>query len=383
MASVVRRARVLHIARETLSRPTAPYREGAVIEWVRRFVAGRRHLVLHEDPDGNLFVRRRGVARSRTPLVLAAHLDHPGFRVLRSRRGRSGVQIEALFLGGVRPEFFPGAGARFFAGQRQIRARVLRTQPDRRSGEQRVTLRAREPVPAGAFGMWDLPAFRHARRQPDRLETRAADDLAGVAACLALLDAVERIDPARRVDGVGLFTRAEEVGFVGALAVARGRRLPPGARIVAIEASKALPDAPQGAGPILRVGDRTSIFDDALTRWIARVGARLAGPRGRGFRWQRRLMDGGTCESTAYQLYGYRCAAMCLPLGNYHNMAPNGRIALESIRLSDLVGLVRFFEGLVRDLARAPGTAREDPLRARLERRFRRARRELARDPFA
>src|SRR5690606_25777028 len=205
-----------------------------------------------------------------------------------------------------------------------VPARVLAARPDPASGELRVELEARAPVPPGAFGTWDLVPFRRAPRDPDLLETRAADDLAGVAAILALLDAIDEIDPARRVDVQGLFTRAEEVGFVGAVAVARARRLPPGARIVAVEASKALPNARQGDGPILRVGDRTSIFDDGLTRWIARVGTELAGPAGRGgaerFRWQRRLMDGGTCESTAYQLYGYRCAAMCLPLGNYHNM---------------------------------------------------------------
>jgi endoglucanase len=183
----------------------------------------------------------------------------------------------------------------------------------------------------------------------------------------------------------GLLTRAEEVGFVGALAVARRGHLPRAARIVAIEASKALPHAPQGAGPILRVGDRTSVFDDGLTRWIGRVASELEGPKGKRFRWQRRLMDGGTCESTAYQLYGYRCAAMCLPLGNYHNMSDRSgrRIEAESIRLSDLVGLVRFFEGMVRRDSDCPPPGRTDPLRARLDRRFRVSARELRRDPFA
>ena len=136
-------------------------------------------------------------------------------------------------------------------------------------------------------------------------------------------------------------------------------------------------------GPVV-LGDRlASSFDDGLGRWIARVGERLAGPRGRAFAFQRKLMDGGTCESTAYQLWGYRCAAMCLALGNYHNMSERGRIAVESIRLSDLVGLVRFFEGLVRFDADAPRPGRPDPLRRRLEQRFARSRRELRRDPFA
>ncbi|MEN8182427.1 MAG: hypothetical protein ABFS46_07820 [Myxococcota bacterium] len=383
MLSSVHPARVLRLAARTLSCPTAPYREGAVIAWVREFAAAQPQLALREDPDGNLELRRRGVRPSRAPLVLAAHMDHPGFRALRCRKQPGGFGVEALFLGGVRPSFFPGARVRFFLEQGERLARVISVRRERESGELFTRLEARRPVSVGAFGMWDLPPFRRSARNPDLLVTRAADDLAGLAAILALLQTVDRLDPARKVDVRGLFTRAEEVGFVGALSVARARRLPLQARLVAIEASKALRDAPQGGGPILRVGDRTSVFDDGLTRWIAGVGQRLAASRRGGFRWQRKLMDGGTCESTAYQLYGYRCAAMCLPLGNYHNMSERGRIAAESIRLSDLVGLVRFFEGLVHHDADAPRPGGRDPLQRRLEKRFRRSRRDLARDPFA
>ena len=396
--SAVTTAAVLRIAARTMSRPAAPFREGAVIAWVREFAARNPHLALRSDPSGNLELRRRGVRSSASPLVLGAHMDHPGFRALRSKRlpGRRGFAIDALFLGGVRREYFPGARARFYVGDGDVpattvAARVVRAAPDPKSGELRVRLEARTAVPAGSWGVWELPDFRRSRRDPDLLETRAADDLAGVAAILAALEVVDRIDPKQSVDVRGLFTRAEEVGFVGAIAAARSGRLPAGARIVAIEASKALPHAPQGAGPILRVGDRTSVFDDGLTRWLARVATQLAGPirpagsaaKGNRFAWQRRLMDGGTCESTAYQLYGYRSAALCVPLGNYHNMSERGRIEVESIRLSDLVGLVRYFEGMIQHDADCPRAGAADLLRARLEKRFARGARDLARDPFS
>lgn len=387
--SAVTTAAVLRIAARTMSRPAAPFREGAVIAWVREFAARNPHLALRSDPSGNLELRRRGVRSSASPLVLGAHMDHPGFRALRSKRlpGRRGFAIDALFLGGVRREYFPGARARFYVGDGDVpattvAARVVRAAPDPKSGELRVGLEARAAVPAGSWGVWELPDFRRSPRDPDLLETRAADDLAGVAAILAALEVVDRIDPKQSVDVRGLFTRAEEVGFVGAIAAARSGRLPAGARIVAIEASKALPHAPQGAGPILRVGDRTSVFDDGMTRWLGRVAAQLAGPKGNRFAWQRRLMDGGTCESTAYQLYGYRSAALCVPLGNYHNMSERGRIEVESIRLSDLVGLVRYFEGMIQHDADCPRAGAADPLRARLEKRFARGARDLARDPF-
>ena len=383
MNSEIRSARALAIARRTLSCPTAPFREGAVMAWVLAFVAARRHLAVRVDRDGNMQLSRQGVRRGASPLVLSAHMDHPGFRARTSRRVNGSWRVSARFLGGVRPEFFPGAGVRFFSTGGEVRAAVTRVRHDSATGELEVSLRASSEVPADAFGMWDLPAFRRAPRARGVLESRAIDDLAGVAAALAVLDAVERIDPRRRVDLRALFTRGEEVGFVGALAVARGRRLPPGARILSLEASKAFAHAPQGGGPILRVGDRTSSFDDGLTRWMARVAATLAGPRGNGFRWQRRLMDGGTCEATAFQLYGYRSAALCVPLGNYHNMSEGGAIRLESIHAADFVGLVRLLEGLVRHDDDCPRRGVTDPLRRRLEHGLRGRRRDLARDPFA
>jgi len=383
VSSQIRPARVLALARRTLSCPTAPFREGAVMAWVLAFVAERRHLMVRVDRDGNMLLSRRGVRRESSPLVLSAHMDHPGFRARVSRRVNGRWMISAQFLGGVRPEFFPGARALFFSPQGPVRAAVTHVRQDHASGELEASLRAAQEVPEGTFGMWDLPAFRRAPRQRGVLESRAVDDLAGVAAALALLDVVDRIDPRREVDIRALFTRGEEVGFVGALAVARGRRLPQRTRIVSLEASKAFAHAPQGAGPILRVGDRTSSFDDGLTRWMARVATALAGPRGNGFRWQRRLMDGGTCEATAFQLYGYRCAALCVPLGNYHNMSEEGAIRLESIHASDLVGLVRYLEGLVKHDGDCPAPGRTDPLRRRLERGLHRRRRDLARDPFA
>lgn len=383
MSSAIRPARVLRQVARTLACPTAPFREGAVIREVLHFVGERPHVALRVDRDGNLLLRRRNVRPSATPLVLVAHMDHPGFRAVASRaRGRRHL-VSATFLGGVRPEFFRGARVRFFDPAGEVAARVDGVQRDRAGGGLTVLLVAAGPVTPGSFGMWDLPPFE--RRGPGGalLVSRAVDDLVGVAAALALLDAVDAIDPRRRVDVRALFTRGEEVGFVGALAVAGSRRLPRGARILSLEASKALPHARQGDGPILRVGDRTSSFDDTLLRWMARTATRLAGPKGNRFAWQRRLMDGGTCEATAFQLFGFRCAALCVPLGNYHNMGDDGRIRAETIRLEDVIGLVRFLEGLVRHDADCPRRGAIDPLRRRLDTGLRRHRRDLARDPFA
>ena len=380
--SAVSSARVLALAARTLALPTAPFLEGAVIAWLLEFAAARPHLRAKVDADGNLEIRRRGLRRRGAPLVLSAHMDHPGLHALSCRPEGRGFRVEARFLGGVPPTAMRGARVRFLAHGVERRARVLSARRRRAGQDARLVLHAASAVPAGALGTWDVPAFARDRRRPDLLRARACDDLAGVAAALALLDAIERIDPARRVDVRGLFTRAEEVGFVGALARARRGGLPRGACVISLEASRAFPHAPQGAGPIVRVGDRSSVFDDGLTRWLVRVAERLAASRRGGFRWQRRLMDGGSCEATAYQQLGFRSAALCVALGNYHNVTTRGRIGAESIRLSDLVGLVRLLEALVLRDGERPAAGARDPLALALARRAARRRRDLARTPF-
>ncbi len=360
--------------------PTAPYREEHVAAWIREFAARNEQVRLSEDADGNLHLRRKGVRASRAPLVFNAHMDHPGFRALRTRRVEGDFRVDALFLGGVRPEYFAGARVRFYDPDGgSVRATVQSVRPDKESGHLRVRLAAEREVAPASLGMWDLPPFRAVERtRGTRLVGRVADDLAGAAGILALFERIDAIDPKRRVDVRAALTRAEEVGFIGALAISAHRRLPEGARIIAVEASKALPHAPQGAGPIVRVGDRSSVFDDGLTRWIDRVAADLAAGGRHGFRYQRRLMDGGTCESTAYQQYGYRSTGVCLALANYHNMSDRGtKIAAEAVELDDLVGLVRLFEGLVRRDQECPRRGGADPMRRRLDELYRGARREL------
>jgi endoglucanase len=89
------------------------------------------------------------------------------------------------------------------------------------------------------------------------------------------------------------------------------------------------------------------------------------------FRWQRKLMPGGTCEATTFGAYGYQSTCLCLPLGNYHNMVDidgvlAGRrpalVGPEFISLDDFHGLV---EMLVLCATRLDDRA--PSLRARME----------------
>ncbi len=182
---------------------------------------------------------------------------------------------------------------------------------------------ARKTAPQPQFAVWELEDYA-LRRQ--HIHARACDDLVGVAAILATLIVLKQ--SRARINVIGVISRAEEIGFRGALAVADSRQLPGNSLVISLETSRELPPAKMGQGVIIRVGDRTSIFDSQATRFLQEVAAALK-RRNKSFQFQRALMYGGTCEATAYQEFGFQTAAVCVALGNYHNCAPKCKIAAE------------------------------------------------------
>lgn len=358
--------------KELLALPTAAFVESAVMDYLSRRCRKLPGVAVRFDRFGNLLARYRHRPRAAVPLVFSAHTDHPGFV---ARKMRDSKTLIAAFRGWVEPEYFPAAKARFWSDGRWIKARVLRVTKatplrrtlSRTARPEEVELRVTRPVAAGSPGMWDLP---EPALRGDRVTARGCDDIAGCASMLALL---ERLSKKRaRADVFCLFTRAEEVGFVGAIAAAKARTIPKKLPIIAIETSKTLPNAPIGAGPILRVGDKASVFTPAVTAFCDRVAKKLQSRR-KNFAYQRKLMDGGTCESTAFIAYGHAATGVCVALGNYHNMdTARRRIASEFISLNDWTRMVDWFEALVLD---DPGYGAQDPaMRDTLESRFSRYR---------
>lgn len=329
------------ILKRILSCPTAPFCERAVISAVQRW-ALLRGLAMRQDRAGNVFLRYRG-GKARGPRwFYTAHMDHPGFCVVRSEDGLAWAE----FRGAVSPEYFPRGKVRFFLADpngpafAECKAVVLEHTPGNPFALCRLKLHGRATLPAGTFGMWDLPACEI---RDGAIVSRACDDLAGVAAVLCVLEeAAAKKLPA---DVTGLLTRGEEAGFVGALAACKERGIPAGAMVVSIEASKRQPAADLGDGVVVRVGDRTRTFDPTLTAHLACVAGELA-KQDKCFRFSRQLMPGGTCESTAFCMWGYTAAAVCLPLDNYHNMGPRNRIAPERVNVGDFENLVKLLVAL-------------------------------------
>ena len=338
------------LAGRLLRQPTAPYHEHAVRGEVEK-ICTENELDFRRDQFGNVLVRMQ-TGGPRRALVLAAHMDHPGFEVVRPVSARSWL---VRFRGGVPDDYFR-AGLRVRLMPGDVPARL-----GPRQGADRafVATASEAPQVQPRFAMWDLEPFAV---RAGRIYSRACDDVVGVAAILATL--LELKARRARVNVIGVISRAEEVGFHGALAVAARRSLPGNALVVSLETSKELPGVKMGEGVILRVGDRTSVFDSDGMRYLGEIAGELKTTR-KGFSFQRALMSGGTCEATAYQEFGYQTTAVCVALGNYHNCTERKTIAEEFVSLSDTLSMVRLLTEAARQMDEFPALTGKLPVRLR------------------
>ena len=333
--------------------PTAAGRETRVLAWIAAWTARRRNLTLTRDRAGNVFItqRRQSQSGSRPPLFITAHVDHPGFVVT----GVRGAEISLEFRGSVHDPYFENAAIEIVSssdarsGRHTTPARIVSLNAKAKPFK-RIVAQAdgdATSIQPGDIGRFAFEAGTQGARIEDGiLHSYACDDLAAVVAALAAMDLL-RMRPGMSHVGL-LFTRAEEVGFVGALAACKARSIPKRARLICLENSRSFHESPIGDGPIVRVGDRMSVFEPSLTNDIGLIVTEHQKRHPR-FRWQRKLMPGGTCEATAFSSYGYRSTCLCLPLGNYHNMVDidqvqagqrPARVGPEFISVADFHGLV-------------------------------------------
>lgn len=298
--------------RDILSTPTAPFHEYHVAAKIRERLAEMEHVTVEEDDYGNLVARyRRGLKKPR--LAFGAHMDHPGWVKFRGKDE---------FLGGVPAD-------------------RLDTHPVECFGD---------------FGMWKLTPFE---LKDGIVHSRVCDDLVGCAAILAMFQELEAAKTEATV--YGIFTRAEEVGFNGAVELAKNWPLPDGVCFVSLETSAARGGTEQGEGPVIRVGDRMSVFSDAVTAELVDAANEAKIPH------QRALLDGGACEATAMNIYGVPAAGISVILGNYHNCPPERGIAEENISLADAKNLVKLITATT---VRVAGRKASDSSKARMKKRL-------------
>ncbi len=336
------------LAGRLMRHPAAPYHEHAVREEVQR-ICDEHRLDYQRDPFGNVLVKLKTAPRQR-PVVLAAHLDHPGFELVQQV---SKKRVLAKFRGGVADSYFRrGVPIRLMPGA------ILAKLGARKSKDRVFEIHASRALETlQRFAVWELEDFA-VRNQ--RIYGRACDDLVGVASVLATIIELKR--SRARVHVIGAISRAEEVGFHGALAMAATRGLPRNSLIISLETSRELPGVKMGRGVIIRIGDRTSIFDSEASRFLMEVAAQLqAGSTG--FFFQRGLMSGGTCEATAYQEFGLQTAAVCVALGNYHNCADHNRIKAEYVSIPDACGMVDLLVAAAKNMRQFAGLVGKLPTR--------------------
>lgn len=270
---------------------------------------------------------------NQTPVAFVAHMDHPGLEI-------TGVVEEGLLaraLGGVPVSLLTKPTPVLILGPGGERVPATTAPINNPSTEERSVLVCSHtggslvpPLPV----VFDLPDFE---LDGETVRMRALDDLAG---CAAIMTALERVVLAgTETDVYGVFTRAEEVGLYGASLMAEAGSLPSDTIVVSVESSAVIPGVEQAKGPVIRTGDASYTFDADAEQVLIAARERIR-EREPDFPCQRALMSGGTCEATAFALYGYRVTGMAFPLGNYHNattsiLDPEGGVGAEYIRLSD------------------------------------------------
>ncbi len=350
----------LDVLEKLVSQPTAPFREERVAHRIATFL--REWGVPFElDEFGNIIAHYQHGTDCR-PMVLMAHMDHPAF-VITARGGPNGTDFVGKLQGGVSAQcFVQEVAVRLFPSSRPdseagLAARIVGFKQGEKPREVEFYLSldkadAVAAVEPGDFGVWDLPDFE---LRDNFIHARVIDDLVGCAAALLTLWKLSQEQPDTNVYGV--FTRAEEMGLVGATAVLQSGRMPKAAYIVSLEASKTLPGAVQGEGPVIRVGDKIFTFQEEAEIVLRTAAKNLnkGGPAGGPplFKSQRQLMSGGGCEAGAALLAGYTATGLAFPLGNYHNVTSDFKLEPENIHKADYIAGIVLLQEAVRLMPQA------------------------------
>ncbi len=351
---------------EITALPTAAGQEWRVVAWIEGWAKSQSGITLNRDRFGNLLLTQTRRS-SKKPIYITAHLDHPAFVV---QKQIDDQHLEMEFRGGVNDAYFVGAKVEVFDNENNGYIGTIQSLNSKAKPFKRVIVKLKKGV-AGILIKDDIARWKFNPPIVNNglLHAPACDDLAGVAAAVCALDKIKKL-PALGNVGV-LLTRAEEIGFVGAIAAAKHRSVPKTSRLLCLETSRSFPESPIGGGPILRVGDKTSVFGPDITNAATEIMNSQ-----KNFKWQRKLMPGGTCESTAFCEYGYLSTCLCLALGNYHNMKDidgvlqkkkPAKVSPEIISVADFHGLIEMLKIICRDLDKPRRAALRNGLETRLK----------------
>lgn len=348
--------RALDILRLLGGCPATSFHEGLVSRRIVDILDASK-IDYRVDMYGNIIARVDGNLEAESeslPIAFVAHMDHPGFEVVRYE---DELPI-ATSLGGVPlASITKGANAFYF----DEKGNRFKCELEPIPGDQNELLvKSSVLPPVGAPIVFALDDFSISE---DILRMRAMDDLAGCAAIIASLEELKNTPSASEVYGV--FTRAEEVGLIGARLLSLEKTLPQNTFVVSVETSSIIPGVTQGEGPVIRTGDASYTFNSEAEQ-ILIMGREAIKSSDSDFKCQRQLMSAGSCEASAFAVNGYRTTGIAFPLGNWHNATttirdPNGGVGDEYISVYDFIGGVRLIESSARNVA----TRNNSPLPSR------------------
>lgn len=342
------------IFRHLTSVPTAPFYEDAVaakaLGWIKDTLGKKVRVNRYK---GGIVIRYQGVPGA--SLVLAAHLDHPAFHIDRVTKKGARAKVQ----GGLKIPILRGAAIAAFPARPKDNTPLARgVLGEGKGGIFPVTWTT--PL-KGTPRFATLDLVPCARKGPWLL-SRSIDDLVG---CAISLEVLRRIVKSKaKTNLTVILSFAEEVGFVGVLSLIKESRISLDDSILSIETSKWNKDARQGRGPVIRVGDKTSLFDANL---LALLDDSATALKGRRLKTQRTRLIGGSCEATAFVAFGYESAGLSIALENYHNTGPTGP-APEMVHYKDIDPAVSL---LVEAAKRFPAAKLRGRLRKALSKRLR------------
>ncbi len=352
---------------EILNCPTAPFREHLIRELISKKMS-QGNIPHFVDSVGNIVVGASSSielkkilnSKSKKPVfAFIAHMDHPGLH-LKSKlsshknlfcfRWHGGGPIKGLknapiWLADLNGHSSIGEIVSFKSNKSktQITEGVLKI-----ADPEFVTSKNQKEI----FGGLHFKQF--AWQSNSNIYTKAADDLAGVYSIAKLFLDLNSMRSSLPIVPIGILTIAEEVGWVGCLAhfkaYSQWKKSKRKILAISLEASRTLPRARIGGGPVVRLGDKISIFDPAYSEALFALAQKVC--HGKVQKW---VMNGGTCEGSVTQTIGIPTIALCVPLGNYHNTnfeggprcsKTNQGPAPEFINLDDLEGMVLIIKAL-------------------------------------
>ncbi len=317
------------ILKDIISTPTSPFREDAVIKKIIQYLK-RFELNIIITKYNNIIA---GFDRksNREDLYFISHTDHPGFLIQEHDKEETTFKV----MGGIpfyAKNFKEIAEIDILTGKKYIYSvkKIIK-----KENEVFVKTKSlKEPQPNNIFTL-NLKSYH---KKGDRIYAHTIDDLGGCSALIAGMSYLHKYKRNLDANVHFVFTRAEEVGFIGLISLIKNNYLQRSGYYISCETSKCILPVQFGKGVVLRLGDRAGIFEERFTNSLFSYFQKKALLEK--YPIQRGLLDGGTCEATPLVINNFKASGFACPLGNYHNLGDDNTLKEEYINANDFTSYV-------------------------------------------